>query len=258
MKYEKFDDVAAKKIKFYVYALVDPRTNKVFYVGKGKKNRWYDHIDSANKPKPKEDLSLKLSTIAEIHKSGNKVGVHLIRHGIASETVAYEIEAAVIHAYRLMGKVDVDLTNIAEVHNPEHGLMGVGLAQSIYNAMPAPKIVEPVVILKISQNWYPDMPAEELMETTTGWWQYRKVQENAKYAFAVSSGVIREVYRIKSWRERREGDRGYKRSDRSKPRWGFPDGCEVAPEMSHYLNKSVKHLFKTGDQTVNKFINCGV
>ena len=77
MKYEKFDDVAAKKIKFYVYALVDTRTNKVFYVGKGKKNRWYDHIDSANKPKPKEDLSLKLSTIAEIHKSGNSVFISI-------------------------------------------------------------------------------------------------------------------------------------------------------------------------------------
>lgn len=90
-----------------------------------------------------------------------------------------------------------------------------------------------------------------------GWWPYRKVQENAKYAFAVSNGVIREVYRINSWRERREGDRDYKRNDRSKPRWGFPDGCAVASEMSHYVNKSVKHLFKTGDQTVNKFINCG-
>ena len=53
MNYEKFDDVAAKKIGFYVYALVDPRTNKVFYVGKGKKNRWYDHIDSANNSKSK-------------------------------------------------------------------------------------------------------------------------------------------------------------------------------------------------------------
>ena len=54
MNYEKFDDVAAKKIGFYVYALVDPRTNKVFYVGKGKKNRWYDHIDSANNSKSKK------------------------------------------------------------------------------------------------------------------------------------------------------------------------------------------------------------
>ena len=256
MNYEKFDDVAAKKIGFYVYALADPRTNKVFYVGKGKKNRWYDHIDSANNSKSKSDISLKLSTINEIHNSGNKVAVHLVRHGIANESVAYEIEAAVIHAYKLMDKTDIDLSNIAEVHHPEHGLMGIGLAQSIYNAKPAPKITEPVVILKISKLWYPDMPDEELMEATTGWWQHRKIQENAKYAFAVSRGVIREVYRINSWRERHKGDRGYKRSDRSKPRWGFPDGCVVAPELSHYVNKSVKHLFKTGDQTVNKFINC--
>ena len=31
MKYEKFDDVAAKKIKFYIYALVDPRMIRRLY-----------------------------------------------------------------------------------------------------------------------------------------------------------------------------------------------------------------------------------
>lgn len=44
MAYEKFDDVAASKIGWYVYALRDPRDETVFYVGKGQKNRWFEHI----------------------------------------------------------------------------------------------------------------------------------------------------------------------------------------------------------------------
>ncbi len=33
-----------KKTKFYVYQLIDPRNNKVFYVGKGCNHRMYRHV----------------------------------------------------------------------------------------------------------------------------------------------------------------------------------------------------------------------
>lgn len=32
---------------YYVYELIDSKTNKVFYVGKGQKNRMYDHVRKA-------------------------------------------------------------------------------------------------------------------------------------------------------------------------------------------------------------------
>ncbi len=53
----EFDDLAARKIGWYVYTLRDPRNNRVFYVGKGVENRWFDHIKEArakiNEPKLK-------------------------------------------------------------------------------------------------------------------------------------------------------------------------------------------------------------
>ena len=36
MPYQKFDDIAAERVGFYVYALQDPRDGVIFYVGKGK------------------------------------------------------------------------------------------------------------------------------------------------------------------------------------------------------------------------------
>lgn len=44
----KFSPEVESKLQYYVYALVDPRTDQIFYVGKGVGNRVFQHI-----PKPK-------------------------------------------------------------------------------------------------------------------------------------------------------------------------------------------------------------
>jgi hypothetical protein len=104
------------------------------------------------------------------------------------------------------------------------------------------------------------MTHEDVRQATLGWWPHSKVKNGkiaATYAFGVSDGIIRGVYKIDSsmWRERCQGDRDWDDDIGNKPRWGFPD-CSHAPEMSHYLNTSVKHLFKKGDQNSVKFLNC--
>ena len=37
------------QLQYYVYRLIDPRTGQTFYVGKGKGNRLYAHINDALK-----------------------------------------------------------------------------------------------------------------------------------------------------------------------------------------------------------------
>jgi hypothetical protein len=262
MNYQKFDEIAATKILYYVYALRDPRDKKVFYVGKGQKNRWFDHIKEAHKKK--DDLSLKLGRIRDIENEGLKVGVFIVRSGIPTEKAAYDIEGAVIHAFRLLehgGSTEsFDLTNLAEVHHPEKGLVSVDVAQSLFNAPKAPKIDMPCAMFRLPKLWFPEMSEAELHEATSGWWSYQNVKSGmkvAEYAFAVNKGIIRGVYGINEsmWRERRVGDRGYGKNPDKKERWGFPDS-KPAPELSHYLNTSVKHLFKTGDANAVRFFNC--
>ena len=262
MTYQKFDEIAATKILFYVYALRDPRDKKVFYVGKGQRNRWFDHIEESRKKK--DDPSLKLGQIRAIEEAGLKVEAFIVRSGISTEKAAYDIEGAVIHAFRLLehgGSTEsFDLTNLAEVHQPEKGLVSVDVAQSLFNAPKAPKITVPCAMFRIPRLWFPEMSDAELQAATSGWWSYRNVKNGMKVAecaFAVNKGIIRGVYGINEsmWRERREGDRDYDPNSGKKERWGFPD-CKPAPELSHYLNTSVKHLFKNGDASSVRFFNC--
>ena len=262
MTYQKFDDIAATKVGYYVYALRDPRDKSIFYVGKGIKNRWYDHILEARSSTDNE--SLKLTRIREIEAAGLEVDAFLVRHGIPTEKAAYDIEAAIIHAYRLLEvsgvNPGVELTNLAEVHNPDRGLTNVRIAQTLFNAPPAPPITVPCVFLRIPQLWYPDMSDEQLRQATLGWWSRKEVingKEKAQYAFALKDRIIRGIYKIdpSMWRERIEGDRDWKVDLGKEPRWGFPD-CFPAPEMSHYLNTSVNHLYKTGNASAARFLNC--
>ncbi len=44
-----FDFSTIKRLKYYVYALIDPRNNNPFHIGKGKDNRIYNHVNNAIK-----------------------------------------------------------------------------------------------------------------------------------------------------------------------------------------------------------------
>ena len=44
-----FTPEVIEQLQYYVYRLIDPRTGNTFYVGKGKGNRLYAHINDALK-----------------------------------------------------------------------------------------------------------------------------------------------------------------------------------------------------------------
>lgn len=93
---------------YYVYGLIDPRTNSIFYIGKGKNKRIYQHL------KEKPDLFSnieKLNKINEIQESGFDVDFIYITTDL-SEEIAFFIEKTII--YRLGRKIfgEGELTNI--------------------------------------------------------------------------------------------------------------------------------------------------
>ena len=44
---QEFPRFVIEKLDYYVYLLIDPETNQVFYVGKGVGNRIFAHINAA-------------------------------------------------------------------------------------------------------------------------------------------------------------------------------------------------------------------
>jgi hypothetical protein len=206
-------------------------------------------------------MSEKLDVIRAIHQAGLRVEIYVIRHGLSSERHAYDVEAALIDLMRLVGSIDpespsaVRLTNAVLGHrHAQFGLANIDVVGSLYDAPAAPDIDEPVVLLKIPVLWNPQLTTEDLYESTRGWWVIGIRREKAKFAFAVSKGVIRATYKIDRWRQTEAGDRGWVDGQTRNNRWGF-DG-RPAPEMAHYLNTSVAHLFKRGEASPVKLLNC--
>lgn len=99
---------------FYVYALIDPRTDQPFYVGKGKhgNDRHLDHFTNA------ENRYLRYK-IAYFKRANMEVPVRFIREFIEDEADAYALEEEVISQY---GRANIDkggiLVNICKNRNP--------------------------------------------------------------------------------------------------------------------------------------------
>lgn len=85
-------------LKFYVYRLIDPRNGETFYIGKGKGNRVFAPARGELEA-GEDELDDKLQRIREIRVDGFEVGHVIHRHGLATETLAFEVEAALIDAY---------------------------------------------------------------------------------------------------------------------------------------------------------------
>jgi len=250
-----FSEFVSERVGWYVYALRDPRDDTVFYIGKGRGNRVFQHAQAALTLQPGFEMSPKLDLITAIHDAGHQVDTLIIRHGISSEKQAYEVEAAVIDCLRLL---DPSLTNeryaltnlVLGHHHATQGLASTDVVVSLFDAAPAPAIEDPALLIKIPGLWHPAMTDAELYRATRYWWKVGPRREDAKYAFSVNRGVVREVYSIESWRPWTDEE-----SDRpGTTRWGFSG--TVAPEMRRYVNTSVKHLYKRGEASPIKFVNC--
>lgn len=231
----------AEKLGWYVYALRDPRNNSIFYVGKGKGDRVYAHARQARKVAGEPVSRLKLAKIHEIHRNGREVGVEIVRHQIASEDAAYDIEAAVIDALRLVG---ASLTNLVAGHETARGWMPLEEIIVRYLAKPVTVLPEHRVLLINIRNEFPRArSARELYEATRKWWVIRPEKRRPEYAFALYHGIVRAVYHVRRWEEREDGRRGFRGSR--------------AREMEEvYIWKDLSGYLPHGAQNPIKYVNC--
>ena len=183
---------------YYVYALADPRTNKVFYIGKGTGNRVFSHeAESGNSAKTEKD---KLLTIKDIENNGFRVKRIMINWGL-TESEAFAAEAALINLLNIIS--DTQLTNIASGHHV-HECLTVEQFELIYGAeMLKPEdIKHSILVIKINKLYHTDMSSFEVYDAVRGMWRasLRSIRSrNIRYDFAVYNGLIVVVYKHDEW-----------------------------------------------------------
>jgi hypothetical protein len=208
--------VVAAKLGYYVYVLVDPRDEAVFYVGKGQGSRFLAHETEAVHSTGK---SAKTDRIRDILASGFRPRVDIVRHGLADESTALLVEGAVIDA------LSPGLTNAVAGHGD--GRQPLDELKVLYAAPALSSDVSPAVMVRLSQwesapheiepgymrrehGWRNGMSLTELADSTRAWWKISPEsarRRGAQHAVAVFEGVTRGVFKIGDWIEPREDGR---------------------------------------------------
>jgi hypothetical protein len=100
---------------YYVYALVDPRTDLPFYIGKGSGNRAYSHLKDN---RVLNENRFKKHVILGIRALGLEPTIRILQDNILDETEAYCIEKMFIEQFGKRIDGLGPLTNIFDANSP--------------------------------------------------------------------------------------------------------------------------------------------
>lgn len=205
---DHFSKEVCVSIGSYVYRLIDPRNGLTFYVGKGRGNRVFAHVNEAlssvdgetfDWPKNSDD-SFKIQTIKEIHNAGLQVIYVIQRWGLDDDT-AFQVEGALIDAY-------FGLTNKVSGHNEKNGACSAEWLEAYckketYVDSPANPAY---IIVKIHWGTVEQAAghdkAERIYNACRGSWGISADEAKAitrPYVLCAIDGVVQEVYHVEKW-----------------------------------------------------------
>ena len=244
-----FSKETINALKYYVYVYSDPDTNKPFYVGKGKENRVFNHLNDQSE-------NDKVRKINEIKQRGKEPIIEILAHGLDEET-AFKVEAAAID---LIGVEN--LTNLQKGHDSSvYGKIEVSTLDARYShkKLKTEDIKDNIMIIRINRLYRNDMTPFELYEATRGYWKVKL--ENAKkvdYVLSVYDGMVLEVYEVVDWLPALSTYMIRPHSldsEHLEKRYEFI-GKIVTDETirKRYVNKSVKHFFSLGQSNPIKYL----
>lgn len=189
---------------------------------------------------------LRAALVAAIGAAELEPRIDPVRHGMS------EAEAALVEAAR------ADLPGRPPPTNVTAGLdgrpNGRGDSRGVLSMLTAEpvEVKERALLITINQLYRTGMTGEELYEATRGIWVLGPDRERAQIALAIYQGVVREVYRIRSWHP--AGALPYRTRDASgfaaTGRWEF-DGEVAADIRDRYVGRSVGK----GGQNPVRYVN---
>lgn len=232
-----FTKEVIEQLQYYVYRLIDPRNGQTFYVGKGKGNRLFAHVNDALNDyegekydnAEEDDISSKIQQIRDIRNSGLEV-IHVIQRYGLTEKEAFEVEAALIDCF-------AGLTNIQAGHSSDRGVNNAEVLQRELS-LEEFEDVEGLnyCIIKINDYWLNERGS--VYETVRKYWKINSIRmAKIPYVLAAHNGVIVDVFKAEKWYETAEAPGRY-----------MFDGVQAPDEIrSLFINKRLpKHYMKKG------------
>lgn len=231
----KFSESVIKELKYYVYRLIDPRNGETFYVGKGKGNRVFHHVNSHTQLEPDEDedeISLKISRIRDIKKTELEI-IHIIhRHGLDEKT-AYEVEAALIDVYP-------SATNIYGGKGNDFGSMNAFEIEMRYMKEEAIFGNDKIIMISINRT----AGEREVYDAVRFAWRLDpKRAKKCDYVLAVEKGLIIGVFIADQWKKAtRNNFEGF--SSYPSKRYGFVGYDAPEDIRKNYIQKRVPDIYR--------------
>lgn len=230
---QDFSPRTEEALKYYVYLLVDPRSNKIFYVGKGKGDRVFNHVRCAISTEGESD---KLNTIRDINKAGLEVRYYIVRHGL-EENEAFLVESVLIDllTFRDFSSV-ANITNIQAGHHQfDRGIKTAEELEALYNGgeLEEHGIIDRVLTININGTYSLKYEGKQsIYEATRKSWKLSPNRaKQVQYVLSEFRGVVRAIFVPERWNHETNNSH----------RWMF-EGYEITeqnnPEIYHrYINK---------------------
>lgn len=241
-----FNKRVRDELGWYVYLYSDPETREVFYVGKGKGNRCFAHLNA------KGDAQ-KAQKIDRLRKIGQSPRIDILRGGL-KQAEAFLVESAVIEALGIDS-----LSNNVRGHGAvQWGRDEVSEVAARLGAKPA-KINDPSILIKVTFGFRPDMTIPQMYDATRGCWKTGTKRSKAKYAMCVYGNVIREVFEISAWLPAGATMKARHLDGRPKPekgRWEFVGRVADEKVRKRYRGKSVEAWYGWGAQNPIRYVSC--
>lgn len=248
----KFSSPVINELKYYVYIYSNPQTEEIFYIGKGKGNRVFAHLEDRFE-------SHKVNYIQDLRNKGIEPKIEILIHGLDDEETALRVESSLI-----------DLVGIKNLTNKQSGYksatfgrMTIEQVNSAYDKQKV-QIDEPSILIRISQAFRYSMSVIELYDYTRGQWRLNPEKaKTAKYGFSIYQGIIQEVYEIHNWYEAgktysvRQGNENIERDEVEglTGRYEFIGNLASKEIRNKYKYKSVEHYFKKGNSNPIMYLN---
>ena len=237
----KFTPDVCKRLEYYVYRLIDPRTGQTFYVGKGKNNRVFAHAQDALKDydgvdylnaEQDDEISAKIQQIRDIHNAGLEVIMVIHRWGM-DEATAYEVESALTDCYP-------GLTNEQSGHDSDRGVANVDTIQRVLGLEEFDDSkAEPneYMIIKIRQDVLNSRFGDVYETARRAWHVNPQKAAGHKYILVSLYGEVIAIYKNAKWFK----------SHTEPDRWEFEaeeaNKQEDAQIIERYLHKSLPERY---------------